>query len=705
MNKYFFPTQDSYITNDSGYAYKNFGLTEILKIGTVDGYSTTSSPFTSQSYNEDIVNTVITGFYGTISGSIIGYSDFFNGTSIGISSSLDVSYFSGSINNAPIDVFSGSIISSSFDGMISSSVSVYDYNSKFSGSISNFSGGVVGKLTGYGIINYPSTVIVSDLTAWRSLIKFDLADISQSMVNHEIPSASFYLSLKVCDELELPLNYTIYAFAVSQNWTMGTGYLSDGGSDDGASWKTRDGVSGWVSDVSLPHTNISLTDSASIDGGGIWYTSSICSQSFGYMTSDLNVDVTPIVNSWLTGEIPNEGIILIASSEVSDSSFLISYFSENTNTIYSPYLNMGWNSFSFITGSTETSSVNISFISESITGITTTTSYFLSSPIISGTFSGSAGLNTTIQSDPLILSASGIVSGTGLGGNIIHLPFIGGVSGIVSANSVGVTGSCGNMFDAQLITASFIDGIWNGMTFTAYYVDNMVENAIISGSFPNIWLANCNFSILNLSGDVSTSSYYAANLNSDYIDGNLMGKLSFYNSGSASYDGFFTSGVFNGLEVVLPFSGSIHTSSFSYTSSIDYTSGAMSELDISHPFNVTVKDLNYKYQRGNVIKIYISSAEKYPSKNFNVEYQFDQYTTPNYLPTSSYYGIRDNITNEMVIDFDEYTQINCEYPLGNYFELDTNCLFPEREYQILLKIVNTANTYTLDTGKKFKIVR
>ena len=705
MNKYFFPTQDSFITNDSGYENKNFGMTEILKVGTVDGYSSTTSPFTSQSYNEDNVNITISGFYGTIGGSLIGQSDFFDGDVYGTSASINVSYFSGSIDNNPITLFSGSIVSSSFIGIISSSVTAYDYNSYFSGSISNFSGSVVGELTGYGIIDYPLTVVVSDLTAYRSLIKFDLTAISQSVVNAGTSSSSFYLNLKVCDELELPLNYAIYAFAVSQSWTMGTGYLSDGGSSDGVSWQTRDGVSSWSTDLSTIHSNISLTDSASADGGGTWYSSSICSQSFGYSTSDLSIDITSIVTSWLDGEIPNEGIMLMASSEVTGTAFTISYFSENTNTIYSPYLNMGWNSFSFVTGSTETSSVNISFISESITGITTTSSYFLSSPIISGTFSGSAGLNTTIQSDPSILSASGIVFGTGLSGNIINLPFIGGVSGVVSADSVGVTGSCGNMFDAQLITASFTDGIWQGMSFTAYYVDNMVENAILSGSFPNIWLADCNFSILNLSTEASASSYYMANLNGDYMSGNMIGKLSFYNSGSASYDGFFTSGLFNGLEVVLPFSGSIYTSSFSYTSSIDYTSSVMSELDISHPFNVNVKDLNYKYQRGNVIKIYISSAEKYPSKNFNVGYQFDQYTTPNYLPTSSYYGIRDNITNEMVVDFDNYTQINCDYPLGNYFELDTNCLFPEREYQILIKILDTANSYTLDTGKKFKIVR
>jgi len=704
MHKYFFPTADTFITNDSGYGNKNFGATEIVKVGTVAGYSSIISPTTSQSYNDDNVTTSILEFSGSISGSFMGEADRFVGNISSSNSSIDTTYFSGSINNIPT-VFSGSIITSSLSGTISGSLIIYDCNTSLSGSATNLNGNVSGILTGNGLINYPSTTIVNNSTAWRTILQFDLTDISQSIVNNGMGSASFYLNLKVCDERELPISYSIYAFAISQSWTKGTGYLSDGGSLDGVSWLLRDGTSNWVNTTASIHSNIKLTISASADGGGTWYPSSVCSQSFNYTTSDIKMDVTPIVSAWLSGSIPNEGIILIASAEVSDPAYTITYFSEDTNTIYSPFLDMGWNSLVFITGSNTTSSVSITNNTASISGITTTSSYFITAPAISGTFSGSAGLNTTTQLDPTILSASGIVFGTGLDGNIINLPFLGAISGIISSASYEITGSCGNTFNAQLITASFQDGVWNGLTFTAYYVDNKVENAVISGSFPDIWISNCNFSITNLPYNMSTSSYYSANLNSDYISGDLIGKLTFNTTGSASYDGFFTDGIFNGYEVVLPFIGNIYTSSFSYTSSINYTSSLMSGLDISQPFNVNVKDLNYSYQRGNVIKIYVNSAEKYPVKNFNVGYQFDQFNNTYYLPSSSYYGIKDNITNEMVIDFDEYTQLNCNYPVGNYFELDTDCLFPEREYQILLKISAGGDIYTIDTGKKFKIVK
>ena len=222
MHNYFFPLQDSYITNTAGYENSNFGLTEILKVGAIGGYVSTISQTSSESYNNSAANITLTGFIGTISGSFNGYVDFFSGSVNGINSTLDVSYFSGSINSSS-SIFSGSILSSSIVGTISGSVYTYDCNSYFSGSAVKFSGSVNGIITGEGLVNYPSTVITNNLTACRTVIKFDLNDISQSVASNSTPSSSFYLNLKVCDEVELPINYTIYAFAISQSWTMGPG--------------------------------------------------------------------------------------------------------------------------------------------------------------------------------------------------------------------------------------------------------------------------------------------------------------------------------------------------------------------------------------------------------------------------------------------------------------------------------------------------
>ena len=179
---------------------------------------------------------------------------------------------------------------------------------------------------------------------------------------------------------------------------MGNGYFSDGGSTtDGVSWIYRDNVNTWDTFTASTYTYISLNSTSSAGGGGNWYTSSLCSQSFNYQTSDLNIDVTSIVKQWITGSIPNSGIILISSAEVIQDSqgYVIDYFSEDTNTIYVPVLDFAWNNSTYITSSIETGSVNIELMTASISGITNSSSSFISIVNISGSFSGSAGLTLT----------------------------------------------------------------------------------------------------------------------------------------------------------------------------------------------------------------------------------------------------------------------------------------------------------------------
>ena len=705
MHKYFFPTQDSFLTNADNLSAKNFGLTEILKVGAITDYAATIIPTTSASYVNEAVNSInnLLAFTGYITGSFLGTANNFTGSISGSNTSFNTSNFTGSINNTSSS-FSGSIVSSSVIGVINGYLQTLDTHTTLIGHVQNLNGCLSGSITGYGQINTPSNAIVTDLTAYRAILNFDYTAISNSIVKNNITDPTFNLNLKVCDARELPLNYTIYAFAVSQSWDAGIGYLSDGGSDLGVSWTYRNGVgnSTWNNSTSSIHSQVSLSDSASLDGGGTWYSSSICSQNFGTVTSDIKMDVTPIVKLWLSGSIPPQGIILVASAEVtsSEAGFIIDYFSQNTNTIYAPYLDLGWSSFVFITSSIETGSVNIQSVSASISGQTTTGSFFTTPPAIAGIFSASIGLQIDSYG-----TSSGIVFGYGDTGNIANLPILGGISGLLTTASFIVTSSCGNTYTAQLLTASFVDGNWSGSTFSGYYADNELWHSTLSGSYPNIFLSNSSLTLDNITGYTGASSYYKGTVSNEYWSGNVVGQLFTYSTGSASFSGFFTDGLFNGSAINLQFVGNIYTSSIMYTSSINYVYNQILPVDVTSPFVINVSDLNSTYQIGNVITVYVASTEKYPQKTFDVKPQFIQFSEPHYLPSSSYYGIRDITTNEMVVDFDDYTQISCNYPVGNYFNLDTNCLSTEREYQILIKIVNGSDIYTIDTGKKFKIVR
>jgi hypothetical protein len=183
----------------------------------------------------------------------------------------------------------------------------------------------------------------------RTLIKFDVANMG-------IPSGSIvYLNLKSSQAEEIPLEYTIHANAVSQSWTMGTGTKFDNITSDGVSWKYRNGVDTWQDNVTAGTAVFTpgTTGSANAEGG-TWYTASQASQSYNYEDADIRINVTGIVNSWLSGSIPNNGFIVHHGLENEENALdygVLKFFSKETTTIYEPKLEVVWNDVSFVTGS------------------------------------------------------------------------------------------------------------------------------------------------------------------------------------------------------------------------------------------------------------------------------------------------------------------------------------------------------------------
>jgi hypothetical protein len=183
----------------------------------------------------------------------------------------------------------------------------------------------------------------------RTLIKFDVANMG-------IRSGSIvYLNLKSSQAEEIPLEYTIHANAVSQSWSMGTGTKFDNITSDGVSWKYRNGVDTWQDNVTAGTAVFTpgTTGSANAEGG-TWYTASQASQSYNYEDADIRINVTGIVNRWLSGSIPNNGFIIHHGLENEENTLdygVLKFFSKETNTIYEPKLEVVWNDTSFATGS------------------------------------------------------------------------------------------------------------------------------------------------------------------------------------------------------------------------------------------------------------------------------------------------------------------------------------------------------------------
>lgn len=719
MHHYIYPSKDTYISSRPGYTTKNFGIDEMLQIGTSNtiirslestkDYTYTSAIF--DSYPVQLFTGIFTGslrgnvvsMYGTLSGSLLEFT---------------TTYSSGSRDGGAISEYSGSI-SGSFNGFLSGSFSSSFWVELFTGQLTGSTGCLYGTASGIDTKNEQNWTTTTTKFIDRSLIQFNLDTISASISNGTILSPQFHLKLKVCNEYELPITYTIYALPLSQSWNMGNGYFSDGGSTDGVSWKYKDFNNGqlWYNTYNSSSTRppidfITYPSNASSSfayGGGTWYTSS-ASQTFNYETSDIDMDVTNIVMSWISGSIPNNGFILISSDELQStgSGFTLKFFSRDTNTIYYPYLDVMWagNSIAaggneFITGSISTGSVTISTIDAGIDVTVQSGSTLSISGGITGMFSGSTYFTVT-AGDLTYNSMSGIVDGKGLSGSIKGVPVIGAYSGIMTVSTQSVTGPCGKTFDAYFVTASFNTGIFSGSSFTSYYIDNKLENAILTGSWTDAALLGSNVNIPIPSG---IEPYAYAYVVGTYVNGKALGTYTLSGSNSASFVGQFTEGPFLGGYINYQLSGSIYTSSYSYTSSVTFNSTTLDALNVLNPYTVVLQNVHSTYKSGDMIKFGVFGRKQFPLKTFGISTQQTQYLIPEYLPTSSYYALKDNETGEIIMGFDNYTQLSCEYPTGNYFVIDTTSLPQERLYKILIRIENNGCITTVDCGKTFKITR
>ena len=208
-----------------------------------------------------------------------------------------------------------------------------------------------------GKLYYGSTMDIA-----RTLIKFNTAQISQSIAENNATSWSAYINLKSANSEEIPLEYTLYANAVSQSWQMGTGTKFDNITYDGVTWKYRNGSNStkWVGydttggTAVYPLTGNTTTGSNNAEGG-VWYLSGSASQSFSNEPDDIRMDVTNIVKLWISGTIDNNGFIIhhhqTASVDDGVDYGVLKFFSKETNTIYEPKLELVWDDSSFITGS------------------------------------------------------------------------------------------------------------------------------------------------------------------------------------------------------------------------------------------------------------------------------------------------------------------------------------------------------------------
>ena len=114
-----------------------------------------------------------------------------------------------------------------------------------------------------------------------------------------------------------------------------------------------------------------------------------------------------------------------------------------------------------------------------------------------------------------------------------------------------------------------------------------------------------------------------------------------------------------------------------------------------------LKDTKAQYNQYAEERIRVVGREKFITKTYATR---SAYLDVKYLPTSSYYSIKDASSEDIIIPFDTCTQISCDSS-GNFFDVNFDGLQPERNYRFLFKIERGQNKEFFDNNYYFKVVR
>lgn len=191
------------------------------------------------------------------------------------------------------------------------------------------------------ILEINKKIIGSSSYNSRVLIDFDYANVSSSIVGLGYNPNLFSYSFKmyIAEANEIPMDYDLHCYPISGSWKMGIGrYGNSPQTTDGVSWMYRDNESLWITGS----YNANTTGSWNIlQGGGVWYDNTYATQSFSYTTSDVDFNVTNIIQQIQSGSLDFTGFLIKRSDEDEQSTDILGslkFFSKDTHTVYIPVL-------------------------------------------------------------------------------------------------------------------------------------------------------------------------------------------------------------------------------------------------------------------------------------------------------------------------------------------------------------------------------
>ena len=113
-----------------------------------------------------------------------------------------------------------------------------------------------------------------------------------------------------------------------------------------------------------------------------------------------------------------------------------------------------------------------------------------------------------------------------------------------------------------------------------------------------------------------------------------------------------------------------------------------------------IKDIKSEYKKNTIERINVGVREKFPTKTFNKRFR---YTLENFTTDALFFSVRDAETEEVIIDFSDYTQISCDQE-GHYFNFNFKCLRRGRLYKFLIRHDRNETSRIFQEDRTFMVV-
>lgn len=145
----------------------------------------------------------------------------------------------------------------------------------------------------------------------RAMLQFDFSQFSALTASGDIPTGSMTFRLRMNHKTRgcpQPTSYDMTIKPISSSWDEGLGQDIGYGDHGFANWDKRSSTDFWTTP------------------GGDFISSTTASAHFDTGNEDIDVDVTAIVNNWLSGTFPNYGLAVMMTASIESDSVYTDYY-------------------------------------------------------------------------------------------------------------------------------------------------------------------------------------------------------------------------------------------------------------------------------------------------------------------------------------------------------------------------------------------